>query len=105
MSNMQQFVFSTDPIFSDPAVLLQNVLKVFADFPSPIMDIVKRTDPATVTQHGLYIRPLQNTTPEQGWGKGRISLLGDAAHATIPNGRAQSQFCIVEVKAGSYGVL
>ena len=52
------------------------------------MDIVERTDPTTVTQHGLYMRPLNNTTPEQGWGKGRISLLGDAAHATIPNGNA-----------------
>ena len=67
-------------------MLLQNVLKVFADFPPAIMDIVGRTDPSTVTQHGLYMRPLNNTTPEQGWGKGRISLLGDAAHATIPNG-------------------
>ena len=64
--------------------------KVFAEFPPAIMDVVGRTDPTTVTQHGLYMRPLNNTTPEQGWGKGRISLLGDAAHATIPNGNTQS---------------
>lgn len=68
-------------------MLLQNVKKVFADFPAAIMDVVSSTDPSTVTQHGLYMRPLQGTTPEQGWGKGRISLLGDAAHATIPNGK------------------
>ena len=54
------------------------------------MDVVKRTDPTTVTQHGLYMRPLNNFTPEQGWGKGRISLLGDAAHATIPNGNTHA---------------
>ncbi len=145
------------------------------------MDIVKRTDPTTVTQHGLYMRPLadnplfqyqspassesgkqtpathpaasqnsetatqpqtqssesQNDTQERGqqqqifgssepaspsqqnasggkwedwhqpavsldshetdggskqevnnWGRGRVTLLGDAAHATIPNGEA-----------------
>ena len=67
-------------------MLVQNVKKVFADFPAAIMDIVSSTDPTTVTQHGLYMRPLQGTTPEKGWGKGRVTLLGDAAHATIPNG-------------------
>lgn len=67
-------------------MLLQNVCKVFADFPRAIMDVVEGTDPTTVTQHGLYVRALDDTTPEQGWGRGRVSLLGDAAHATIPNG-------------------
>ncbi|KAL3136311.1 hypothetical protein ABBQ38_005577 [Trebouxia sp. C0009 RCD-2024] len=66
---------------------LQNVCKVFADFPRAIMDVVEGTDPTTVTQHGLYVRALDDTTPEQGWGRGRVSLLGDAAHATIPNGQ------------------
>ena len=162
-------------------MLLQNVLKVFANFPDELMDIVKGTDPSTVTQHGLYMRPLGDNPPfqyqpptppqstdqhtaahtaapqnsqtatqtqpqssestnsiqqsslqqqqvfgssepasssqqkpsrdkwedwhqpavasdshttnsqsqeEGGWGKGRVTLLGDAAHATIPNGRA-----------------
>jgi len=120
------------------------------------MNIVKTTDPTTVTQHGLYMRPLaeapqnsetatqpqaqssesQRDTQEGGqqqqifgssepaspsqqkapggkwedwhqpavasdshqtdgesekqevetWGRGRVTLLGDAAHATIPNG-------------------
>lgn len=150
-------------------------MRVFADFPQPLLDIVKSTDPTTVTQHGLYIRALgdapettapasssmpdssqspsqspdqasqqpiassaaqnqqmsdeqkseqqahqssQNQTDSQQrpqeppgmgdagrqgsnadqkqsleqesegvWGKGRVTLLGDAAHATIPNGR------------------
>lgn len=53
------------------------------------MDIVEGTDASTVTQHGLYMRPLNDTTSEHGWGRGRVSLLGDAAHATIPNGNTQ----------------
>lgn len=36
----------------------QNALKVFPDFPPELMDVVRKTDPATVTQHGLYMRDL-----------------------------------------------
>lgn len=90
-------------------MILQNALKVFATFPKDLIDIVKDTDPTTVTQHGLYMRPLTDpsnssradpeseedsragahATPassEVKMGKGRITLLGDAAHTTIPNG-------------------
>ncbi|DBA89386.1 TPA: hypothetical protein ACH3X2_004746 [Trebouxia sp. C0005] len=154
---------------------LENAMRVFADFPQPLLDIVKSTDPTTVTQHGLYIRALGSApepkapassavqdssqsptqTPDQTspqpiassaaqtqqlgheqdsgrqphqssqtrtdsqdppqeppgmgdaqrqesylgqrqtsgqesegvWGRGRVILLGDAAHATIPNGQ------------------
>ena len=38
--------------------LLQNALKIFEHMPKTLMDIVKKTDPSTVTQHGLYMRPL-----------------------------------------------
>lgn len=168
-------------VLTAPCVL-QNALKVFANFPDSLMDIVRRTDPTTVTQHGLYMRPLadnplfqyqppassesgkqipathpaapqnsetaiqpqaqslksQSDTQERGqqqqifgssepasptqqkasggkwedwhqpgvasdshqtdggskqqevenWGRGRVTLLGDAAHATIPNGES-----------------
>lgn len=107
---------------------LRNAEKVFGDFPDSIMDIVRSTDPSTVTQHGLYMRNLGHnqysptsappSTPTQGtpakpmskssavahddsslepqegkdeaWGKGCVTLLGDAAHATIPNGQGLS---------------
>ena len=39
---------------------LQNALKVFPDFPPSLMKVVKGTDPATVTQHGLYMRDLSH---------------------------------------------
>ncbi|KAL0047809.1 hypothetical protein WJX82_000477 [Trebouxia sp. C0006] len=121
---------------------LENALKVFPDFPPVVMDMVRRTDPSSVTQHGLYTRDLphihidakqphseasgadkensshdglQNTTSEhvsdqkykskaakraEGeiapcskgiWGRGRVTLVGDAAHATINNGQG---FCL-----------
>ncbi len=161
-------------------------MRVFADFPQPLLDIVKSTDPTTVTQHGLYIRPLgdapettapassampdssqspsqspdqaspqpvassaaqtqqvsheqesgqqphqssqphsdsQQPPPEpQGmgntqrqrqtagqesegvWGKGRVTLLGDAAHATIPNGR-RSDACTSSYYIHLYSLL
>ena len=40
------------------SVCLQNALKIFKKMPSALMDIVTGTDPTTVTQHGLYMRPL-----------------------------------------------
>ena len=39
---------------------LQNALKVFRDFPPALMNIVRTTDPSTVTQHGLYMRDLSH---------------------------------------------
>ena len=116
---------------------MQNAEKVFGDFPDSIMDIVRSTDPSTVTQHGLYMRNLGHnqysptsappSTPTQGtpakpmskssavahddsslesqegkdeaWGKGCVTLLGDAAHATIPNGQCLPEKCCRQCRA------
>ncbi|KAL0042605.1 hypothetical protein WJX79_004971 [Trebouxia sp. C0005] len=43
---------------ADSGSALENALKIFRKMPSALMDIVKGTDPTTVTQHGLYMRPL-----------------------------------------------
>ncbi|DBA89388.1 TPA: hypothetical protein ACH3X2_004747 [Trebouxia sp. C0005] len=37
---------------------LEDVLKCFSHYPDNFLDIVRNTDPSTVTQHGLYIREL-----------------------------------------------
>lgn len=125
-------------------LLMQNALKVFSDFPPALMEVVRNTDPSTVTQHGLYTRDLSqchvhNKSPGHGqgnaeahahydkensthdavqlhprqqnhpqsqskgsdrlpnrqaspgsrgvWGRGRVTLVGDAAHATVNNGQ------------------
>ena len=44
--------------------LVQNALKVFPDFPPELMDVVRKTDPATVTQHGLYMRDLSGLSAD-----------------------------------------
>lgn len=50
---------SHKPTLTQPwRVPLQNALKVFPDFPPELMGVVRQTDPATVTQHGLYMRDL-----------------------------------------------
>ncbi|KAL0018627.1 hypothetical protein WJX79_005682 [Trebouxia sp. C0005] len=72
---------------------LENAMRVFADFPQPLLDIVKSTDPTTVTQHGLYIRALGSAPEPKApassavQDSSQVILLGDAAHATIPNGQ------------------
>ena len=53
--------------------------------PDEIMDIVKNTDPSVVTQHGIYIRE-PTDDPTKTWGRGPVTLTGDAAHAFLPNG-------------------
>ncbi|KAL0021580.1 hypothetical protein WJX77_011733 [Trebouxia sp. C0004] len=37
---------------------LEDVLQCFSHYPDNFLDIVRNTDPSTVTQHGLYIREL-----------------------------------------------
>ena len=52
-------------------------MKVFADFPTSLLEIIKSTDPTTVTQHGLYIRALGDA-PEPN------ALETDASQASTP---------------------
>ena len=51
-----------------------------ATFPSPVADIVAATDAGRIIHTDMYDLP-----PFQGWSRGRVVLLGDAAHAATPN--------------------
>jgi salicylate hydroxylase len=61
-----------------------DVEELRASFPDPeprlaaLLDAVK-----TCSKWGLFLRP-----PTENWGRGRIQLIGDAAHAMLPNAGA-----------------
>ncbi|MFW6058503.1 MAG: FAD-dependent monooxygenase, partial [Persicimonas sp.] len=52
----------------------------FAGWPCNIPGLIEATKPADIHLDGLYDRP-----PLQSWSRGRVTLLGDAAHPTTPN--------------------
>lgn len=52
----------------------------YSTWAQPIPEILERTDPSVVLRHDLYDR-----TPAKTWARGRIVLVGDAAHAMRPH--------------------
>ena len=58
---------------------------LFKDHPNVLVDLMKQTDPSTVAEHGIFTRSAESY-PEHRWGKGRVTLIGDAAHPVRPTG-------------------
>jgi 2-polyprenyl-6-methoxyphenol hydroxylase-like FAD-dependent oxidoreductase len=52
----------------------------FAGWPPPIPEVLGATSEAAILRNDMLHRP-----PVQRWGEGRVTLLGDAAHAMTPN--------------------
>lgn len=61
---------------SDEGGRKQAVLDRFRDWCDPIPAIVEATEEAAITGSDIYDRPFSKE-----WGRGRVTLLGDAAHA------------------------
>ena len=53
--------------------------RTLAEFAPELREVVAATDPATVLTHRLYDRD-----PASSWGRGAVTLLGDAAHPMLP---------------------
>lgn len=51
--------------------------------------IVADTDPSAVVEHGMFTRPGDKVAAlaDQGWGKGVMTMVGDAAHSMRPTGQ------------------
>lgn len=54
-------------------------LKEFSGWAEPIQDIISATDAEQVVE-----RPICDRPPLASWSQGRVTLLGDAAHAMVP---------------------
>lgn len=57
----------------------QELQEMFQDWPEPIPELIAATDEANILKNDLYDR-----VPIRNWGKQNITLLGDAAHPTLP---------------------
>jgi salicylate hydroxylase len=64
--------------WSIPATV-DEMLSVYADFNEHVLAIIKSTPPGRLFKWALFDRD-----PLPQWTKGRVSLLGDAAHAMLP---------------------
>ncbi|MBW4511316.1 MAG: FAD-dependent monooxygenase [Scytonematopsis contorta HA4267-MV1] len=67
---------STSP---SPTEVKSRVLEVFADWTEPVQSIVQTTPAIKIVERPIYDRP-----PLENWSKGRVTLLGDAAHPVVP---------------------
>jgi|CZKI01.1.fsa_nt_gi 2-polyprenyl-6-methoxyphenol hydroxylase-like FAD-dependent oxidoreductase len=69
------------PCQSDPPVgLKQALIESFRDWHQPIQALLEATDPSDIIRVDARDR-----RPLRSWGKGRVTLLGDAAHPMTPN--------------------
>ncbi len=61
---------------------LERFLKVFSAFPPHVLEFIKKyyESSANILEHPVYFRPVGRP-----WGKGRVTLVGDAAHIITPN--------------------
>ncbi|MCR2807917.1 FAD-dependent oxidoreductase [Paenibacillus soyae] len=52
----------------------------FRDWYSPVPAVIEATPPSAILSHPIY-----DLAPLKQWSKGRVTLLGDAAHPMLPN--------------------
>ncbi|WP_088103064.1 FAD-dependent monooxygenase [Halalkalibacter urbisdiaboli] len=58
----------------------EQLIHSFREFAEPVPTVIEETKEKDITRKVIYdLKPLQN------WSKGRVVLIGDAAHATTPN--------------------
>ena len=60
-----------------------------AELAAPQMqDLVRLTDPTAIIEHGLFVRQAHELDKyaKTGWGRGCVTLIGDAAHPMRPTG-------------------
>jgi 2-polyprenyl-6-methoxyphenol hydroxylase-like FAD-dependent oxidoreductase len=65
---------------SEGQISKEQLIHSFREFVEPVPTVINATKETDITRKVIYdLKPLQN------WSKGRVVLIGDAAHATTPN--------------------
>jgi 2-polyprenyl-6-methoxyphenol hydroxylase-like FAD-dependent oxidoreductase len=66
--------------FGEDGPRKQQLLERFAGFPPPIMAMIE-----AAREEDILRTDIRDLKPLKSWGEGRVTLLGDAAHAATPN--------------------
>jgi salicylate hydroxylase len=70
---------SDAPTSDSPAAAKRRVQEIFANWAPPVAAILQQTAPEAIVE-----RPISDRLPLARWSFGRVTLLGDAAHAMVP---------------------
>ncbi|KAG2426953.1 hypothetical protein HXX76_012738 [Chlamydomonas incerta] len=62
-------------------------LAVFGDYPPALVELLRRTDPDAVTEHGYFATDVAALSGAADWVRGNVVLVGDAAHTAPPDGQ------------------
>lgn len=68
-----------DSSSGNAAAVKSRVSEEFAGWASPVPEMIEATDAETIVERPIWDRP-----PLSSWSQGRVTLLGDAAHAMVP---------------------
>lgn len=69
-----------DPVCQQATDAKTRVMETFAGWAEPVGEIVEATLADDIVERPIWDRP-----PLQSWSKGRVTLLGDAAHPVVPS--------------------
>jgi len=58
----------------------QDLTERFREWPAPVRALIAATNDAAILRNDMYDRP-----PARHWSRGRVTLVGDAAHPMTPN--------------------
>ena len=76
---------------------MQRAVQAAGEFVPQLAEWIRHTPPSAVVEHGMFTRSADSIEAfaEEGWGKGRVTFVGDAVHATRPTGSHCAEMLIL----------